>query len=143
MSSSLASIDVGHGQVDDAAMAPEASGVEGQSVRQKPELREDGVDRVPVHDTQSGKPELTPVRDSQSATDRVQESASLRHARFIGADAQQAQSDVVQGRSEGSALRLDVQTPSSLSSDVVEEVANDFRLALRTQLSTSDVARDD
>lgn len=56
-----ASVEVTHGQVHNAAVAPPATRMEWYPVGQHPELRRDAVDPIPRVHSEHCKPELAPL----------------------------------------------------------------------------------
>jgi len=64
-SAEASTIDISHGEIHHSAVAPEATGINGQELREQPHLRENRVHTLPRQDIQHGEPELTPRRNSE------------------------------------------------------------------------------
>lgn len=79
-----ARVQIAHGQIDHATVAPPSSGMDGDGVGQEPELGRDGIQTFPLVTAQHGEPELAPRRDSLGASVVFEELSGLDHGLVVG-----------------------------------------------------------
>ena len=129
---------VAHRQVDHAAVAPVAAGVDPADarplgVRQEPRLGRHGVDARPGVAAQHGEPELAPAGDARRAAAGADPAPRARAPLVLRLQPEDPHADVVEHGAEHRRVALDVQAEAAVVGVLVQRQVPEsfFRVVLR------------